>query len=1006
MRAWRFLGYAVVLAVAVIVTAVVAVRRNQSAIAEIALARIRDRTGLDIRITGTRIAFGSHLVVVLTQPRVLREGAEVARLKDIRAVLSYRAILHNSGLPLDRLVLDEPRARIPANSANVTPGGIAHFDAAAVIALRHALESLSDTVQHVEVVDAALVDESDSSIAEHLDLHAYRRHYRHSGDWPWIVDFDATLAFAPITATRVSGKLELGARRDQPTLVSSGRVWFWNLKLTDFNLGAANISAGVGGEVEIAIDQEGVLSGSAKYDVRELSVSGRRLSNVLRLGSSVVAISYRASPQELDLPSVTIHGGNSRLLLGNATITRPYDPDRAIAFSASGMRLSLTTLGSWLRAVRDLPSRFVQIASGFDSGELVVSQIAFDSPQTLNQLSIAKLRDNLRATATVTDTGYRLPDQAKLPPIKKLAGQFTYEAGRLELAQGSLEIGGSRLTHLSSTAKFKRAPTIISYKVDLAADLDIGEIYPAAADLARAANPAVSDHIKTLGGRVLIALNASGDLRNFQWSAPRDYLATLDLSQATVGAKDLPADLAFRQGNLILKPGVIDVNHVRITPVGTQRGEAILNGEIVPQQTGFPRMQNFTIEMHSLAIEQWLPLFVQPEDLAADGSIGGVLTANSTSAAANGFPVVTGKLTLGAGHLQLGFLRSPMVTRAATLVLDGKGLTLDIPGCKIENAPLDFRLSVADLSHPAVRLDAKAAKLDFEVMRFIRLPWSRHTPPTFFAVPISGHIEANEANFAKLPLSRVATDFTKAGNDWRVYNFTATVLGGGVKLEITGRSRDDWIRMVGTIDAMDAAQLSTMTAPNRPPILTGKLSANGDLWGHTDVDFFESLAGSASVHVSDGVLNRLTLLTRILGLVDLKSWLTAQFPDPRIAGLPFTTLSGDFTGTGGDFKTDNLRLDGPVLNISAQGDVNFGREQMDMDLGVFPFKTANWIVHQIPIIGTNLAGGTYGLVAAYFHVYGPFKNPWIIPKPISSVTQFVKKMLGLPINLIVPNTIK
>jgi hypothetical protein len=385
--------------------------------------------------------------------------------------------------------------------------------------------------------------------------------------------------------------------------------------------------------------------------------------------------------------------------------------------------------------------------------------------------------------------------------------------------------------------------------------------------------------------------------------------------------------------------------------------------------------------------------------------VGGVLTANSAPGR-NAFPVVTGKLTLGTGHLQLGFLRSPIVTRAATLTLDGKGLTLNIPGAKIEDQPLNFRLGVADLAHPEVRIDATAAKLDFEVMRFIRLPWSPHTPPTFFAAPVSGHIEAREANFAKLPLSEVATDFTKSGNDWRVYNFVAKVFGGDVKLEITGRSSDDWIRMVGTIAGMDAGQISAMIAPKRPPTLTGKLFAEGDLWGHTDVDFFDSLAGNANVRVNNGVLSRLKLLTGILALIDLKTWLTAQFPDPLVAGLRFKTLAGDFKGTDSTFKTDNLRLDGPVMDIGAQGTVQFGRQRLDMSVGVFPLTTVNWIIREIPLIGSNLAGGTHGLVAAYFHVYGPFKNPAIVPQPITSVAEFVKRMLGLPINIIVPNTIK
>jgi hypothetical protein len=79
---------------------------------------------------------------------------------------------------------------------------------------------------------------------------------------------------------------------------------------------------------------------------------------------------------------------------------------------------------------------------------------------------------------------------------------------------------------------------------------------------------------------------------------------------------------------------------------------------------------------------------------------------------------------------------------------------------------------------------------------------------------------------------------------------------------------------------------------------------------------------------------------------------------------------------------------------------------MNMEIGLVPFNTANWIVSKIPIVGENLSGGSSGLVAAYFRVRGPVRNPTVIPMPITSVKEFVIKMLGLPINIIAPNTIK
>jgi hypothetical protein len=77
-----------------------------------------------------------------------------------------------------------------------------------------------------------------------------------------------------------------------------------------------------------------------------------------------------------------------------------------------------------------------------------------------------------------------------------------------------------------------------------------------------------------------------------------------------------------------------------------------------------------------------------------------------------------------------------------------------------------------------------------------------------------------------------------------------------------------------------------------------------------------------------------------------------------------------------------------------------------MQVGMFPFDTVDWVLNHIPLIGTRIGEGTGKLVAAYFHVSGPLNNPSIVPQPITSVAQFIKKTLGMPINIIRPNTIK
>jgi hypothetical protein len=204
---------------------------------------------------------------------------------------------------------------------------------------------------------------------------------------------------------------------------------------------------------------------------------------------------------------------------------------------------------------------------------------------------------------------------------------------------------------------------------------------------------------------------------------------------------------------------------------------------------------------------------------------------------------------------------------------------------------------------------------------------------------------------------------------------------------------------------MDAKDLTALLEDTKQPPLTGRFFSKADLWANTDVDFYNTLAGNFSFEVRDGTLRRFVLLTRILNLIDLKSWITARFPNPMISGVPFDSLAGSFKGKDGDFYTDNLNLEGPLLSITARGELKLATATMDMRIGLVPFTTVNWIISKIPLMGKDIANSGNGLLAAYFQVRGPVKDPTVIPKPITSVANFVIKSLSLPINIIVPSRV-
>lgn len=154
------------------------------------------------------------------------------------------------------------------------------------------------------------------------------------------------------------------------------------------------------------------------------------------------------------------------------------------------------------------------------------------------------------------------------------------------------------------------------------------------------------------------------------------------------------------------------------------------------------------------------------------------------------------------------------------------------------------------------------------------------------------------------------------------------------------------------------------------------------------------------------MLLKFKLLSQMLSLVDVSEWLKANIPDPRVNGVPFRSITANFAGHNGIFQTQDFLLDGPVMKITAAGQVDVGQSAMSMTVGMRPFQLLDTVFNNIPIIGTRLAESQSGIVAAYFNVRGPIGDPQVMPAPIKSISHMVIKTLAIPINILAPETVK
>jgi AsmA-like C-terminal region len=999
MKFFRVLASGVLLLFAAVGAAVWYAAQHENQLVNLVLAQISKRTGLQIEPSRTRLGLGTRLVVVLERPRVMIDHREAARLEGIRAVFSYWALLHRTGLPLYGLVFSRGTINVPHQPEELPASSLT---ANGLNTLTHYLGISSSISRRFDLVDITLVGQDHRPLAEHLNAVAYQPHYR-GGPWPWIVKFDAQAGESSIAGAQFAGNLQLGAGRDRPGVPVDGQLWFWELPLRHIRLADFNVSAQVDGDVKLAVSANAQTAGNFTLTMRDLLVGGPAVNGSLMLGSFSSRGHYRLSQTQAELSNFEVDHEQSPVLQARVTVLNPYSSSRTVTFAASGIRLALAYLANWLRSLRVVPPPVLHAAERIRSGILMVNRVALKMPESLDKLNLQKIARESEINAALTRFSYAPPPDLGLPPVYQFDAQMTYSGGVARLRQTTAQIGGSSFSDIRLDLDLLKAPEKIGYRLKLTSWLDAGEVYGATHAVIEQAQPKLRGQLLWVHGHTSVQLQANGTVNGLRMTIPPDYRVTANFGDVEFQLNKMPAAIWLNHGSVVLEPGRISLNQIVAIPLG-ETGNVVLNGIVLTDTTPV-QIRNLTAELHQLSSAKWVPLIVGPNQTAVSGPISGKLVVNSK--AGFEFSTVVGKLTLDNGTVQPGFLRSPIVViHSATITLDGTGVILEIRAARLEGQPLDFRMAVADLNHPQVRIDAKVTNLDFEVMRFIRLPWSPSSPPQFFPVPVSGHIEAQAGNFDKLAMSNISVDFHHNSQIWRVDKFRATAFNGSIDLTISGRARDNWMNMKGVIAHMDAGPLFLLSGTSHQVPILGTLSAAGDLWANTNTDFFRTLTGRISITMTNGVLNRFTLLKRILSLVNLKNWLTAQFPDPREAGVPFTRLAADFRANKGNLYTDNLRMNGPVIDITARGDIDVGNSTMNMEIVLLALQTVNWLLDNIPIIGKHLGGATKQLVGAYFQVSGPISNPSIWPKPLTSVAKFVLRTLSLPINIIAPNTIQ
>ena len=226
-----------------------------------------------------------------------------------------------------------------------------------------------------------------------------------------------------------------------------------------------------------------------------------------------------------------------------------------------------------------------------------------------------------------------------------------------------------------------------------------------------------------------------------------------------------------------------------------------------------------------------------------------------------------------------------------------------------------------------------------------------------------------------------------------------TLIGGGGP--INGTVLFDLSRLpVRTLRLSPSHSLSdflfVVPALRKNRTITGTMDMNG--WFSSTFsrkqELGRNMTGKFHIDVVDGKVQKLTVLSKILELMNLKYLFSFKSNDFISAGMPYDTIAADFTVDHGVMKTENLQLKGPAMNLSAVGTINMGSEDMNLIIGAQILETFGKIVGAIPLAGSIVTGKDKTITLAYFKASGSYQDASVMPMPVKSLSAPVIKIIN------------
>lgn len=169
-------------------------------------------------------------------------------------------------------------------------------------------------------------------------------------------------------------------------------------------------------------------------------------------------------------------------------------------------------------------------------------------------------------------------------------------------------------------------------------------------------------------------------------------------------------------------------------------------------------------------------------------------------------------------------------------------------------------------------------------------------------------------------------------------------------------------------------------------IVLGNMNIRGKVQGHGRHarGIVPTLHGGVELSLGNGYVRKGTILPKILRILNFPHVLRGKVNFEK-TGFPFETVRTTLQIEEGKFSTKDFLLQSPIMNATAAGTYDLGRDHLDGVAAVSPFGAYSDALETIPLFGKIFSGDRAGITTAMFSMIGPLADPQIVYMPNKSL---------------------